>query len=71
MDCKEYAEDPGILFDKLNDWGHEVIVIPHGTSWGTYTPDESDWKDQLNDDFHDQIYKILLKFILVMEIQKI
>ena len=53
LNCKEYAEDPGILFDKLNDWGHEVIVIPHGTSWGTYTPDESDWKDQLNDDFHD------------------
>ena len=53
LNCKEYAKDPGILFDKLNDWGHEVIVIPHGTSWGTYTPDESDWKDQLNDDFHD------------------
>ncbi len=53
MNCKEYAANPDILFGKLNEWGHEVIVIPHGTTWGTYTPDESDWKDQLNDNFHD------------------
>ena len=53
LECKEYASDPGILFDKLNDWGHEVIVIPHGTTWGNYTPPESDWKEQLNDEFHD------------------
>ena len=37
-DCKEYANNPGELFDKLNQWGHDAVVIPHGTAWGTYTP---------------------------------
>ena len=51
--CKEYAKDSKELFAKLNDWGHEAIVIPHGTTWGLYTPQGSDWRDQLNDQDHD------------------
>ncbi len=46
-DCREYAETPEVLFDKLADWGFESLVIPHGTSWGIYTPAGSDWKQQL------------------------
>ena len=60
-DCREYAEDPSELFDKLNQWGHEAMVIPHGTSWGAYTPSESDWKDQLKEQYHDPNYQTLIE----------
>ena len=53
LDCKEVATTPGLLFDKLNDWGHETIVIPHGTAWGAYTPPGADWMNQLNEMEHD------------------
>ncbi|UCE84630.1 MAG: DUF3604 domain-containing protein, partial [Deltaproteobacteria bacterium] len=46
-DCTEYAETPAELFAKLRDWGHEALVIPHGTSWGWYTPAGSSWDKQL------------------------
>ena len=59
--CREYATDPGELFDKLNQWGHEAVVIPHGTAWGAYTPPESDWKKQLTDEFHDPNYQTLIE----------
>ena len=45
--CHEEAATPEILFDKLNDWDLPSIVIPHGTSWGLYTPAGSDWRKQL------------------------
>ena len=61
LDCKETASSPGELFDKLNDWGHEAIVIPHGTTWGNYTPEDSDWKSQLNDDQQDPFLQILVE----------
>ena len=61
IDCREYADDPSELFDKLNQWDHEVIVIPHGTSWGVYTPSESDWKDQLKEQYHDPNYQTLIE----------
>ena len=60
-DCREYADNPGVLFDKLNEWGHEAVVIPHGTAWGAYTPPESDWKKQLTEEFHDPYYQTLIE----------
>jgi len=47
-DCREEVATPRELFDKLADWGFESMVIPHGTTWGFYTPPGSDWKKQLN-----------------------
>lgn len=60
-DCREYANNPGELFDKLNEWGHEAVVIPHGTAWGAYTPPESDWQKQLTDEFYDPNYQTLIE----------
>ncbi len=60
-DCREYAHNPGELFDKLNEWGHEAVVIPHGTAWGAYTPPESDWQKQLTDEFYDPNYQTLIE----------
>tara|TARA_B100000029_G_scaffold473850_1_gene515622 strand:- start:6388 stop:8616 length:2229 start_codon:yes stop_codon:yes gene_type:complete len=47
IDCYEEAEDPNILFSKLKEWGSPYMVIPHGTTWGYYTPAISDWRKQL------------------------
>ncbi|MCE2391134.1 MAG: DUF3604 domain-containing protein [Proteobacteria bacterium] len=37
-DCLEIAETPGELHAKLDEWGLDVLDIPHGTAWGVYTP---------------------------------
>ncbi len=52
-DCFESTVDPAGLFAKLDDWGFESMVIPHGTTWGLYTPRGSAWDKQLVGDMHD------------------
>jgi hypothetical protein len=37
-DCRESADTPGELLAKLRQWGYAVLVIPHGMTWGFYTP---------------------------------
>jgi hypothetical protein len=52
-DCYEMVDTPDLLFEKLDDWGFPSIVIPHGTTWGFYTPPGSDWAKQLTGPMHD------------------
>jgi hypothetical protein len=52
-DCRESAATPGELFAKLDDWGFDSLVIPHGTTWGFYTPLGSAWDKQLTPEDHD------------------
>lgn len=52
-DCIEVADHPGDLFRKLDEWGGEALVIPHGTTWGYYTPPGSSWEKQLTRAQHD------------------
>jgi hypothetical protein len=37
-DCHETAASPRELYEKLDQWNADAIVIPHGTSWGLMTP---------------------------------
>jgi hypothetical protein len=60
-DCSESAETPGELFEKLDQWGMESIVIPHGTTWGFYTPPDSSWDKQLTAAEHDPKRQTLIE----------
>ena len=52
-DCVEYAATPADLFARLDDWGFDALVIPHGNAWGYYTPPGSSWDKQLTRAQHD------------------
>ncbi len=60
-DCREVAPTPEALFDKLDDWGHAALVIPHGTAWGFYTPPGSSWDKQLTPTQHDPKWQRLIE----------
>jgi len=52
-DCSEGAATPELLFEKLAQGGWESLVIPHGTTWGIYTPPGSAWDKQLSAEQND------------------
>ena len=60
-DCLELAADPRALFTKLDEWGFDSIVIPHGTSWGMNTPATTTLDKQLNRQQHDPKRQILFE----------
>lgn len=60
-DCIEFADTPAELFDKLGQWGYPSLVIPHGTTWGFYTPAGTSLDKQLAGDMHDPKYQRLIE----------
>ncbi len=60
--CFETAATPGELYKKLDQWGFDRLVVPHGTSWGFYTPPNANWSHQLNskdkDPEHTQLIEV-------------
>ncbi len=47
VDCFETAATPGDLVMRLEDQGLDPLIIPHGSSWGFYTPPGTSWDKQL------------------------
>lgn len=60
-DCFEAAETPKELFRRLDDWGVAAMVIPHGNTWGFYTPAESTWDKQLTKEMNDPKRQFLVE----------
>ncbi|AQA17575.1 hypothetical protein BST95_04335 [Halioglobus japonicus] len=59
--CLEVADDPRELFTKLDEWGYDSIVIPHGNSWGMNTPATTTLDKQLTREQHDPKRQILFE----------
>ena len=60
-DCYESAATPAELFRKLGEWGGEAIVIPHGNTWGFYSPPGISWDKQLTAAQHDPSRQTLIE----------
>ena len=59
--CRDGTVTPAGLFRKLDEWGHRAIVIPHGTTWGLYTPQGSSWDKQLEGEMHNPKWQALME----------
>ncbi|MGI9295467.1 MAG: DUF3604 domain-containing protein, partial [Pseudomonadales bacterium] len=46
-DCREAALTPTALYAKLDQWGFDSVVIPHGLSWGVTNPADADFQTQI------------------------
>jgi len=53
VDCRENASTPRELFEKLDQWGFDTLVIPHGLSWGIHAPLGARIDNQLTREQHD------------------
>ncbi|HKJ25417.1 MAG TPA: hypothetical protein VKB65_11380, partial [Myxococcota bacterium] len=60
-DCIETAATPRELFDKLDAWGLDALVIPHGNAWGNTTPAGVTWDKQLRHGNHDPARQTLIE----------
>jgi len=62
-DCAESAPTPDVLFEKLAQQGVETMVIPHGTTWGLYTPAGTTMDKQLTRQYHDPAMQPLIEIM--------
>jgi hypothetical protein len=63
-ECYESAMTPAELFAKLSEWrasGVETLVIPHGNTWGYYSPPGISWDKQLVGAMHDPEQQFLIE----------
>jgi hypothetical protein len=60
-DCRENAPTPDELFEKLEQWGFDYLVIPHGLSWGIHAPLGARLDNQLDRRMHDAARQRLLE----------
>ena len=60
-DCYESADTPEDLFRKLNELNFPAIVIPHGNTWGFYSPPGITLDKQIERGFNDDNLQILFE----------
>lgn len=60
-DCREAAVTPAELFAKLDEWGFESLVIPHGLAWGIHAPPGARLDVQLTRAQHDESRQRLIE----------
>lgn len=60
-DCREFARTPDRLFEKLDQWEADALVIPHGLAWGTTNPVNTDLANQIGPPMHDPKYQRLIE----------
>ncbi|MFP6629229.1 MAG: DUF3604 domain-containing protein [Myxococcota bacterium] len=48
LGCFESTATPAELMERLDQWGFDRLVIPHGSVWGLYVPELTSWDKQLN-----------------------
>jgi hypothetical protein len=61
--CYESAATPADLFEKLDQWGLDSMVIPHGNTWGYYSPPGITWDKQLVGKMHDPQKQFLIEIM--------
>jgi len=61
--CQEVAPAPDVLHEKLDQWGFDVLEIPHGMTWGTYTPVRSDIAKHLDPRHFDPEKQVLIEIM--------
>ena len=60
-DCREIARTPDRLFEKLDQWEADALVIPHGLAWGITNPAGADVVNQIGPPMHDPKYQRLIE----------
>jgi hypothetical protein len=53
VECRENADTPDVLFEKLAQGGLSPLVIPHGLAWGIHAPPGASIENQLTLSAHD------------------
>ncbi|MEN8721892.1 MAG: DUF3604 domain-containing protein [Alphaproteobacteria bacterium] len=59
VDCYEEANDPGDLVRRLEAQGFHPLLIPHGTTWGLYTPAGTTLDKQLKPEMRPESFAMI------------